>query len=85
MKPDNAFSIPTGLEQARQQLEQWRSTHRPRCRIPDTLWATAAKVARQYGLYQTARTLRLDYARLEKLVQLDRADAVPATARRTFR
>lgn len=66
------------MEQARQQLEQWRSTHRPRSRIPDTLWTTAAEVARQYGLYRTAHTLRLDYMRLKQRVQPASCDSKTA-------
>jgi hypothetical protein len=69
MKPDNSSARPIEMEQARQQLEAWRGTHRPRCRIPDTLWARAAELASQHGLYLTARTLRLDYMRLKKRVQ----------------
>ena len=56
--------VPTKLEDLRQRLEQWRSTHKRRGRIPETLWAEAAELARQHGIYQTARTLRLEYTRL---------------------
>ena len=69
MKPDNSSAIPLEMEQARQQLEAWRSTHRPRCHIPDSLWQRAGELASQHGLYLTARTLRVDYMRLKKLVQ----------------
>jgi hypothetical protein len=69
MKPDNSSAIPQEMEQARQQLEAWRSTHRPRCHIPDSLWKRAAELASQHGLYLTSRTLRVDYMRLKKLVQ----------------
>jgi len=69
MKPDNATAIPLEIEQARQELEAWRSTHRPRCHIPDSLWKRAAELASQHGLYLTSRTLRVDYMRLKKLVQ----------------
>jgi hypothetical protein len=69
MKPDNSSAIPIELEQARQELEAWRSMHRPRCHIPDSLWKRAAELASQHGLYLTARTLRLDYMRLKKRVQ----------------
>jgi hypothetical protein len=69
MKPNNSSAAAMDMEQARQQLEQWRSTHRPRCRIPATLWARAAELAREHGLGPTARALRLDYTRLKKLVQ----------------
>jgi hypothetical protein len=56
--------VPTNLEDLRRRLEQWRSTHKRRGRIPETLWAEAAELARQHGIYQTARTLRLEYTRL---------------------
>jgi len=69
MKPDSSSAIPQEMEQARQQLEAWRSTHRPRCHIPDSLWKRAAELASQHGLYLTSRTLRVDYMRLKKLVQ----------------
>ena len=69
MKPDNASAIPPEMEEARQQLEAWRSTHRPRCHIPPSLWKRAAELASQHGLYLTSRTLRVDYMRLKKWVQ----------------
>ena len=69
MKLDNSSAIPLEVEQARQQLEAWRSTHRPRCHIPDSWWERAAELASRHGLYLTARTLRVDYMRLKKRVQ----------------
>jgi hypothetical protein len=33
--------------------------------MPATLWAAATALARQHGLYTTARTLRLDYGSLK--------------------
>jgi hypothetical protein len=69
MKPDNATAIPLEIKQARQELEAWRSTHRPRCHIPDSFWKRAAELATEHGLYLTSRTLRVDYMRLKKRVQ----------------
>jgi hypothetical protein len=69
MKPDSSSAIPLDMEQARQELEAWRSTHPPRCHIPNSLWKRAAELASQHGLYLTSRTLRVDYTRLKKLVQ----------------
>jgi hypothetical protein len=34
--------------------------------LPKALWQAAVEMARQYGVYQTARKLRLDYTCLEK-------------------
>ena len=69
MKPADASAIPPDMEQARQELEAWRSTHRPRCHIPDSFWKRAAELATEHGLYLTSRTLRVDYMRLKKRVQ----------------
>ena len=65
MDPTEAPVIPAELERVRQELEQWRSTQAHRSPIPEPLWGAAAKLARQHGVQLTARTLRLDYARLK--------------------
>jgi hypothetical protein len=54
------------LEQLRQRLNEFRSTHALRSRLPESLWTAAAELAKRHGLYQTARALRLDYAGLRK-------------------
>lgn len=58
--------IPEPIVQLQQQLTQWRSTNRPRTRLPESFWSAAVDLARQYGIYQTAHPLRLDYAGLKK-------------------
>jgi hypothetical protein len=63
--PRKPADISAEMDEVRQEFENWRSTHAARSRIPETLWTSAVKVARQYGLYQTSRVLRLDYARLK--------------------
>lgn len=65
MKSVNTPVLPLKMEQARQQLERWRRTRPHRSRIPEPLWAVAVELARQHGIYATARTLRLDYTRLK--------------------
>jgi|AmaraimetFIIA100_FD_contig_31_12637337_length_834_multi_6_in_0_out_0_1 hypothetical protein len=69
MKVDNSSPAALDMEEVRQQLEQFRSSHRPRCHIPASLWARAAELVRRHGLYATARTLHLDYTRLKKLAE----------------
>ena len=68
MEIKKAETIPAEMEEVRQQLESWRSTHPHRSRIPETLWGSAAKLAREHGLYRTAKALHLDYARLKTVV-----------------
>jgi hypothetical protein len=64
MRRGRTAAVPKTIEELRQRLEHWRSTHKRRGRIPEALWAEAAELARQHGVYQTARTLRLEYTRL---------------------
>ena len=59
-------AIPDDLLQVSQQVEEWRSAHPPRSRLPETIWAAAAEMAQRHGLHRTAKALRLDYMRLKK-------------------
>jgi hypothetical protein len=59
-------SLPVPIAQLEQQLAQWRSTNQPRARLPETLWNAAVELARQYGVYRTAHSLRLDYLGLKE-------------------
>ncbi|MBI4937293.1 MAG: hypothetical protein HY846_03595 [Nitrosomonadales bacterium] len=62
----NKTAIPDDLLQFSQQVEEWRSSHPPRSRLPETLWATATEMAQRHGLHRAAKVLRLDYMRLKK-------------------
>ena len=64
-----ARGVPEELEQLRQRLEEFRSTHALRSRLPESLWVAAAELAKRRGMYQTARALRLDYAELKKRIE----------------
>ena len=56
-----------GLEQTRRRITRWRDTRTHRgAPMPAALWAAAIALARQHGLYTTARTLRVDYGSLKK-------------------
>lgn len=59
--------MPARLERARKRLERWRRT-RERRAIPEPLWAAAVKLAGEYGVWQTARALRLNYDSLRQRV-----------------
>jgi hypothetical protein len=65
MKPVETPIVPVKMEQARQQVDRWRRARPNRSRIPEPLWTAAVELARQHGIYRTARTLRLDYTRLK--------------------
>jgi hypothetical protein len=59
-------SIPEPIAQLQEQLRQFRNSHQPRTRLPESFWNAAVELARQYGIYQTAHPLRLDYVGLKK-------------------
>jgi hypothetical protein len=66
MRGRKTGSVPVEIEKAREQLEDWRRKQPGRARIPEDVWAVAVELARQHGVHQTARTLRLDYVKLKK-------------------
>ena len=79
MKNPLPSNIPAKLARGRRCLERWRRTHKPRTKLPESLWSLSAELARQYGLNRTARTLRLDYNGLKKRIKFMGADdASPA-------
>jgi hypothetical protein len=62
-------SFSPEVEPLRRRLTQWRAS-RPhlRARIPEPLWAEAVVLARRYGVFETARALRLGYGSLKRRV-----------------
>ena len=58
--------IPPDLVELSQRLEQWRSEQSARSRLPESIWAAAAEMAKRYGLHRTTKALRLDYTGLKK-------------------
>ena len=68
METRKTETIPAEMEELRQHSESWRNTHAHRSRIPETLWTSAVKLARQHGLARTAKALHLDYTKLKTLV-----------------
>ena len=59
-------SVPESITELRAQLEQFRSTHRSRARLPEAIWQSATELARCHGIYVVAHSLRLDYCTLKK-------------------
>lgn len=74
MKSRKARAVPARLDRARVRFDRWRE-RRERRTIPGELWRAAVKLAADYGVYRTARTLRLNYESLKKRVQAASPDA----------
>lgn len=59
-------SNPEDMEQLRRRFAEFRQTHAVRSRLPEDLWAAAARLARRDGLQATARALDVDQPSLKK-------------------
>jgi len=62
--------LPPKLEGARRRFERWRETRKGHARIPGSLWASATRMAKEYGVSRTAHTLRLNSNALKKRLRL---------------
>jgi hypothetical protein len=62
---------------------RWRKAHTGRLPIPDSLWASAAEVKREHGVFRTAKVLRLDYGKLKRLAATTSKEAAQKGARCT--
>lgn len=69
---------PITIQRVRRRLARWRRT-RPysRARIPKSIWAGAVALARQYGVYETARALPIHYGALKQHLEAADRRAVP--------
>lgn len=63
------YEMPMALREARQRFEEWRSSQPGRRPIPDSLWALAAEMGQQHGVFRTAKALRLDSTKLSKRIR----------------
>ena len=78
------LEIPAGMRRVCRRFERWRRGHKARLPIPEALWASAAEVAREHGVFQTAKVLRLEYGKLKRMVESAAPSARPAKAPTTF-
>ena len=61
--------VPDGVQKIYRRFERWRSSHQGRLPIPKALWASAAEVAREHGVFRTATILRLEYAKVKRMTK----------------
>ena len=64
--PKENTAVPESITELQAQLEEFRSTHPHRARLPLPVWQSAAELARGHGIYVVAHSLRLDYSTLKK-------------------
>ena len=63
-----------------QRFAAWRETRAKGERIPLRFWESAAMLATEYGLCQTAKVLKLDYYSLKKHMEQQNAEPSAAAA-----
>lgn len=61
--------VPAGMRRVCRRFERWRKGRKARLPIPERLWASAAQVAREHGVFRTAKVLRLEYSKLKRMVE----------------
>ena len=67
MKPTHQLLTGVNpLEQLHDRFELWRRDHPGRHPLPQQLWSAAASLAQQYGVYRSAKALRLGYDSLKQ-------------------
>lgn len=64
-----APDIPEGMRGIYGRFARWRKSHTGRLPIPEALWSAAAEVAREHGVFRTAKVLSLEYGKLKRLAQ----------------
>lgn len=70
------------MKRVRRHLERWRRTRAyPRAPIPDSIWTGAVALARQHGVYETARALPIHYGALKR--HLEAADRTAGARERS--
>jgi hypothetical protein len=76
------LEVAPGMQRICRRFERWRSSHQGRLPIPAALWASAAEVAREHGVFRTAKILHLEYGKLKRMSEsaapVRRAAAPPA-------
>ena len=68
------------LNQIREQLNTWRRRCGSRCRLPLEVWDAAAALARVHGVSHVARTLRLNFYKLQQRGRKPRPRKPPSPA-----
>lgn len=58
--------VPAAMREVYRRLERWRKKRKGRERIPKTLWTAAGELAREHGVNQVSRVLRLEFNRLRR-------------------
>ncbi len=87
MEQEVSKTIVPAVGELQRQFDAWRSTGEKGRRIPEELWNSATKLAREIGVYPVVRALHLDYTRLKRRVTgkvLPKTQVSPTTTEPAF-
>ena len=70
--------LPPDLVRGRSRFQAWRGQRKAGGRIPQALWAMAARLAKVHGVSRTAAALGLDYYRLKELATAAASEPHPS-------
>jgi len=86
MKQKSTAPVAEEIMELQRRLSEFRSTHKPRTRLPEALWESAVELARKHSLYAVAHPLRMDYMALKKRLAgtSSVAQKLPKTTKPTF-
>jgi hypothetical protein len=71
------LEVAPGMQRINRRFERWRRSHQGPLPIPEALWASAAEMAREHGVFRTARILHLEHGKLKRMMK----SAAPAVRR----
>jgi hypothetical protein len=77
-------AVPMGMRRVFRRFERWRKSHSGRLPIPEHLWASATELAREHGVFPTAKVLRLEYGKLKRMAESSGPMGCSATTPTSF-
>jgi hypothetical protein len=80
MRGRKRVEVPGELLRLERRFFSWREARVKGERIPLQYWKAAAKLAREHGVCQTAKVLKLDYYSLKKHLEQQSAEPSPVPA-----
>ena|SRR5687768_11502807 len=77
-------AVAAPIVELQRELDEYRRSQPRRAKLPESIWQTAAELAREHGVHAVAQALRLDYMGLKKRVDGDVASQRPANSKPVF-
>ena len=83
MMANEISEIPPDMQKLYRRFERWRNAHTGRLPIPERLWLAAAELAREHGVFPTAKALHLEYGKLKERAEAPGQEKKPGRKARS--